>query len=97
VIEVIAAALVGLLVGGGSVRLAIGPRRPKPKHPCPWSPCGYPLAETPLVEKPETHSTYATYASEECPGCGQVVIFNDYEGTYIRYAPKGKKKDKTDE
>lgn len=96
-IEVIAAAAGGLLAGALAVRVLSGPRRSKPKFPCPWSPCGYPLAETPLVEKPETHSTYATYASEECPGCGQTVIFNEYDGTYIRYQPKGKKKGKTDE
>ena len=69
------------------------PSKPKIKYRCPWQPCGYPLPESPLVEKPETSTHYATYAEEECEGCGKPVKFNAYTGEYDRIKPKKGKKD----
>ena len=91
IIEVALGAIAG---GAFSFMVHCLQRRPKaPKHRCPWTPCGYPLPETPLVEKPETSTHYASYASEECEGCGKVIIYDSFRGAYIRYQPtkaKGK-------
>lgn len=87
-------ALMLLGVGGlGSwVLSAVVKRKPKtPKYKCPWAICGYPLSDTPLVEKPETNTHYATYASEECEGCGRAIIYSEYTHAYVRYQPKGSK------
>lgn len=78
--------LVALVAGGVITRFIMRPKKPKPpKHRCPWMPCGYPLPDSPLIEKPETHSHYATYAEEECPGCGGAIKYNGYTGRYERF------------
>ena len=83
--------LLALVAGGVITRFIMRPKKPKPpKHRCPWDPCGYPLSDTPLVSKLENEKYYATYASEECQGCGNLVIWDRFRNGYIRYKPLDK-------
>lgn len=71
--------------GGFLLRLLVVSRRkPKALHPCPWAPCGYPLPDEPLTARMETANQYATYLQEECPGCGNAVLWTDYKRRYLR-------------
>lgn len=66
-------------------RAIFGPRRRSVKYPCPWDPCGYPLPETPLISSMETNKNFATYAPEECQGCGKTVNWCRFQENYIRF------------
>lgn len=74
----------GALTGGGALLLKVLRKPARPKHKCPWEPCGYPLPEQPLVERPETVTTYAIYALEECLGCGNAIKYNGFTKRYER-------------
>ncbi len=86
-IEIVLIGTAAFFAGLG-LRSVLKPGPKKPKFPCPWDPCGYPLPKTPLFSKPETDSHYAEYASEECQGCGNTVLWSEYDGDYLRVPKK---------
>jgi hypothetical protein len=81
----IATAAASSAIGALITRALLGPRRRRVKYPCPWDPCGYPLPETPLIDRMEDNKNYASYAPEECQGCGKTVRWCRFTEAYVRF------------